>query len=111
MPRKVALLIGVGEYEHPISPIPVVPDDIARMRQALSASGYEHIQTLATGSSSRMPTRNVIRRAIRDTLENADEGSTVFIYFSGHGTRLDGVDYICPSDTPPTLREDSSQDL
>jgi hypothetical protein len=109
--NKNALLIGVGNYQPPISSISVCSNDIARVKQALANSGYSQIDILTTDPNARQPTRNAIREAVHTILEQADPDSTVFLYFSGHGVNVNGIDYLCPSDTPAKFRPGVEQDL
>lgn len=106
-----ALLIGVGTYDPPISQLPYTVDDVSRMQQALTNTGYETIDVICTQLDTKIPTRNVIRNKVQTALESAPTDSTLVIYFTGHGLSIGGADYLCPADTPSSQRPDSAQDL
>ncbi|MER7985081.1 caspase family protein [Streptomyces noursei] len=93
--RRIALLIGVGENpgaEHILPSLAATVDaDLRVLRAALEGSGYT-VETLPN------PTRNAITERISDLSRSAPPGSTLLLYFTGHGVRIGTTDYLVPSD-------------
>ncbi|MFF5014778.1 caspase family protein [Streptomyces sp. NPDC001165] len=92
---RTALLIGVGDNpgaEHRLPSLRATVDaDLRVMSAALRASGYA-VQTL------RNPTRNEITERISDLSASTPAGSTLLLYFTGHGVRIGTTDYLVPAD-------------
>ncbi|MGW1279716.1 HD domain-containing protein [Streptomyces tsukubensis] len=93
--RRIALLIGVGENpeaEHLLPPLAAtVATDLRVLGAALKGSGYS-VETLLN------PTRNTIAERISTLSSSAPPGSTLLLYFTGHGVRVGTTDYLVPSD-------------
>jgi hypothetical protein len=100
-PNAHALVIGIAAYTH-ARPLPPTRDaaDIAALLVDPAFCGYapENVALLeeerATGAA--------IRAALADLAARTDAGSTVFLFFSGHGGRIaDGPgrgEYLIPVD-------------
>ncbi|MBO1416705.1 caspase family protein [Streptomyces sp. FH025] len=90
-----ALLIGVGETPaaaHRFPPLQsAVTADLHELGEALTDAGYD-VETL------RDPTRNDIADRITRIAQDAPAGSTLLLYFSGHGVRIRDTDYLLPAD-------------
>ena len=88
--RRVALVIGNGEYQH-VGRLAQAPVDAEVIAQTLSDLGYDvDLQQNAD--------RNAVMRALvafGDELDDADVG---FFYYAGHGVQVDGVNYLVPTD-------------
>lgn len=93
--RRIALLIGVGESPEAERILPslvaTVATDLQVLSAALRGSGYA-VETLLN------PTRNVIAERISALSSSAPRGSTLLLYFTGHGVRIGTIDYLVPSD-------------
>ncbi|MFF8846442.1 caspase family protein [Streptomyces sp. NPDC015127] len=93
--RRIALLIGVGENpgaEHLLPSLATAVDaDLQVLGDALQGSGYL-VETLLN------PTRNAITECISGLSASAPPGSTLLLYFTGHGVRIGATDYLVPSD-------------
>jgi hypothetical protein len=99
-----ALVVGVAAYRPDIRPLPAtVLHDAEAVYQALvdpAVGAYDagKVQLLRDGQA----TRDGLRGALADLARSADGRSTVFVYFSGHGGRLEtgpsAGDYLLPSD-------------
>ncbi|MFI1064542.1 caspase family protein [Streptomyces spororaveus] len=93
--RRTALLIGVGDIPgaaHRLPPLGATVDaDLWAMGAALEGSGYA-VETL------RDPTRNEITERITALAVGAAPGSTLLLYFTGHGVRIGTTDYLVPAD-------------
>lgn len=92
---RTALLIGVGDNPGAQHRLPAlgtaVEADLRAMKAALRASGYE-VHTL------RDPTRNEITERICVLSGGVPAGSTLLLYFTGHGVRIGTTDYLVPCD-------------
>ncbi|MEV0223104.1 caspase family protein [Streptomyces sp. NPDC050704] len=93
--RRIALLIGVGENpgaDHLLPALAAAVDaDLRVLGDALQGSGYA-VETLLN------PARNEITERLSDLSASAPPGSTLLLYFSGHGVRIGTTDYLVPSD-------------
>ncbi|MFK0049904.1 caspase family protein [Streptomyces sp. NPDC090741] len=92
---RVALLIGVRDNPgaaQRLRPLGATVDaDLEAMSAALQGSGYL-VETL------RDPTRNEITERITAVAADAVAGSTLLLYFTGHGVRIGDTDYLVPAD-------------
>lgn len=90
-----ALLVGVGDApgtEHLLRSLREPVDaDLRAMDDALRGSGY-------TVEVLRDPTRNEITERITGLARDVPRGSTLLLYFTGHGVRVAGTDYLVPAD-------------
>ncbi|MFE9251722.1 caspase family protein [Streptomyces sp. NPDC007088] len=93
--RRIALLIGVGENPEAEHLLPSLADTVATdlrvLGEALEGSGYT-VETLLN------PTRNAIAGRVSALSSSAPPGSTLLLYFTGHGVRIGTTDYLVPSD-------------
>ena len=95
------LVIGITHYLH-LSQLGDVQDarDVAAVLTDPACCGYPpaSVRTLIDGAA----TRAAILGALDDLARVSHEGSTVFIYYSGHGARVPGSDdsrcYLMPVD-------------
>ena len=115
MNNAYAILIGIADYQHIRSlPTSVLKDakDIlgVLVDQQLCAYGVEDVALLLDGAA----TQAAIRKAFVDVAERTDADSTVFIYVSSHGGRVESGpnvgEYLLPVDaeldlsvSPPQL--------
>lgn len=90
--RKLALLVGVGEYASDSVPDLKGPKaDVAAMRRLLTdpQSGYgfqdENVCVIQDGGATVAAFTEAFQRAL---LDRARPGDTVLLYFSGHGTQV-----------------------
>jgi hypothetical protein len=106
---RYALLIGVPRSDDDalFEPIPeeVVGADITAMRDSLEQSNYVvrvlGTRPLRTGRETIVETeasRSRCETEIQRICQAAPPGATLIIYFSGHGIRVDGKDYLVPAD-------------
>ena len=106
-----ALLIGAAVYDPAlgIANLKGPPNDVALLRDTLSARGVTAITLLADGvAGAERPTHAAILSAFADLAQVSGPGDLVFVSMSGHGTRqpdqngdeTDGLDEVfLPSDT------------
>lgn len=92
MPKKVALLIGVSQYEAALPPLPAAPHDLEAMRKVLQdpkIGGFNEVKTLIN------PDPNAMRLAINQLFASCQKEDLAVLFFSGHGiTDDDGRLYL-----------------
>ncbi|MEM8641445.1 MAG: tetratricopeptide repeat protein [Cyanobacteria bacterium P01_G01_bin.54] len=84
---KVALLIGVSEYESELSPLPAAKRDVAAMQRVLKdpeMGGFDLVEPLIDPESSVMQLK--IETFFTEQRQRDD---LVLLYFSGHGINDD----------------------
>lgn len=97
-----ALLVGVDQYEdvNHISPLSTADADAKALAKVLTdvrGVPATNIQVLVS-SGQRKPTRANIIEALSRLADNLKPGDTAFVFFSGHGTQIDGKTYLLPYD-------------
>jgi len=83
--QRYALLVGIGAYADTQTPkleLKGPPNDMQAMQQALKPWGFDQITVLQDAQA----TRAAILKALDTLVKNAEPGSHVLFYFSGHGT-------------------------
>ncbi|MEH2374447.1 caspase, EACC1-associated type [Nostoc sp.] len=84
---KVALLIGISEYESPhLNPLPVAMQDVEGMQRVLQdqeIGGFDVVKTLTN------PDPVAMQEAIETLFSNRQKNDLVLLYFSGHGIKDD----------------------
>jgi branched-chain amino acid transport system substrate-binding protein len=81
---KVALLIGISEYESDFSPLSAPVFDVQAFKEVLQHSEmgcFEHIKPLYN------PTQQEMAVAIETFFTNYQKDDLVLLYFSGHGIK------------------------
>jgi hypothetical protein len=104
MSQGHALVVGVAAYRPDVRPLPaVVRNDAVAVHQALvdpAVGAYD--PTNVRLLRDEQATGAALRAALADLARVADDRSTVFVYFSGHGGRLESEpaagDYLLPVD-------------
>jgi hypothetical protein len=94
---KIALLIGVSEYQAGFTPLPKVRQDLEAMHRALQdhqTEGFDQIKVL------RDPDLQTMRDGIEDLFTGCSREDVVLLFFSGHGIKDDqGRLYFATRDT------------
>jgi sulfatase modifying factor 1 len=107
--RKVALVVGVQEYDHrDMTDLRFAEGDAARLTETLRRLGFEVTLLTATEGrklASRIPTAANIRAAAESLAKGLTKRDTALIALSGHGIQPSGGNeaYFCPQDANPTL--------
>lgn len=107
--RRRALLIAVpgqprleraAQTKGEFVPLVFAPRDAERLRTALIGSGYadEMVTVLDTEDDT---TKSNIADRLGQFLSSCASEDIGVVYFSGHGVRIDGTDYLVPSDAAP----------
>lgn len=83
---KVALLMGVSQYEEGLSPLPSAEQDVAAMHQVLTDAemgGFEVAQILTN------PDPMVMQESIETFFSERSKNDLALLFFSGHGVKDD----------------------
>ncbi|MDZ7992291.1 MAG: caspase, EACC1-associated type [Nostoc sp. EfeVER01] len=84
---KVALLIGVSEYEPELNPLPAAVKDIEALQRILKDSGmggFDDVKALLN------PDRQTMESEIETLFSGRAKDDLVLLFFSGHGIKDDG---------------------
>jgi formylglycine-generating enzyme required for sulfatase activity len=109
--EKVALLVGVKEYDHSKLPnLKFTDNDVEELAEVLRQAGYARVVLLTTRSGTTdkqlRPTGANIRRELQALLKGRTKRDTILVAFSGHGVQLTVKDrdesFFCPLDANPT---------
>ncbi|AKG20671.1 caspase, EACC1-associated type [Calothrix sp. 336/3] len=82
MGKKIALLIGVSEYDHGLDPLPGATNDVDALERVLKnpeIGGFDIVVPLQN------PLRQPMEEAIFKLFANREEDDLLLFYFSGHG--------------------------
>ncbi|MBQ2820358.1 MAG: caspase family protein, partial [Thermoguttaceae bacterium] len=99
--HRYALLIGVNEYNKPISSLKFCMNDMKHLAETFEAIGFqrENITLMTDESASNLrPTRANILNQVEMLCEMMSPEDLLIIAFSGHGVMVDGKAYLCPGD-------------
>jgi len=99
--HRYALLIGVNEYNKPISSLKFCMNDMKYLAETFEAIGFqrENITLMTDESASDLrPTKNNILNQVEMLCEMMSPEDLLIIAFSGHGVMVDGKAYLCPGD-------------
>lgn len=83
---KVALLIGVSEYEPSLNPLPAAVKDVEAMQRVLQdveLGNFTEVKTLQN------PDRQTMEEAIETLFSDRARDEIVLLFFSGHGIKDD----------------------
>lgn len=97
---NVALVVGISRYEA-AAPLRCPPADAKRIAGVLTGSlGFPRDSVEQLTDSGRAPrvTGSRVREALDRALDRTGPESTFVFYFSGHGVRAQGKDWLIPSD-------------
>jgi uncharacterized caspase-like protein len=86
---KIALLIGVSEYEEGLDPLPAAAKDIEALREVLvnpNIGGFADADVTVLAN----PQRQAMEEAIYSLFANSQKDDLVLLYFSGHGVLDEG---------------------
>ncbi|MBD2361119.1 SUMF1/EgtB/PvdO family nonheme iron enzyme [Anabaena minutissima FACHB-250] len=108
MAKNLAIAIGVNHYDY-LQPLNYAKRDAHLMQEFLrNEAGFNQIfffcdDSPDVGGKSTRPTRTNLLRILRQLFETPfmGAGDNFWFFFSGHGIRHDGRDYLMPSDGDP----------
>ena len=106
MAKNWAVVIGINEYEHLQRPLKYAKRDAELMRDFLcNEAGFEKVYHFSEDSSEKQlrPTRSNVMRLLKVWFEQPfmSAGDNFWFFFSGHGVRQNGCDYLMPTDGFP----------
>ncbi|MFN6571643.1 caspase, EACC1-associated type [Dendronalium sp. ChiSLP03b] len=81
---KVALLIGISEYESNLTPLPAAAKDVEAMQRVLQNSeigGFDEVKVLVN------PQRQAMEEAIETLFDGRQKDDLLLLFFSGHGIK------------------------
>jgi uncharacterized caspase-like protein len=84
--KKVALLIGMSEYQPGLNPLPGAVRDMAAMQRVLQHSdmgGFDEVKTLANPDVQQM------QESIETIFSSCAKEDLTLLFFSGHGVKDD----------------------
>lgn len=94
---KVALLIGVSEYEHGLTPLPAAVRDVDTIEEVLqnrAIGNFDQVTKLVN------PPGQTMAEAIENLFNNREKDDLILLYFSGHGIKDErGKLYFATSNT------------
>ena len=103
---KVALLIGVSEYEPGLNPLPAAVKDVEAMQQVLlhpEMGGFTETDIMVL----KNPQRQDMEEAIESLFAHRQKDDLLVLFFSGHGIKDDtGRLFLATRTTRKTLRGD-----
>lgn len=108
MAKNWAIAIGVNQYDY-LEPLNYAKRDAELIQQFLiKEAGFDQVILFSDdspnfGVSSTRPTRTHLRRVLLTLFESLSMGAgdNFWFFFSGHGMRHNGRDYLMPSDGNP----------
>lgn len=103
VPKKVAFLVGVMNYEKNLDPLRYTENDVVELGKVLTDHGYDVVvlcDSRGAKDATLLPSRkNVLAKleAFRKMMKRPD---TFFVGFAGHGLQFDKDPhpYFCPID-------------
>ena len=109
-PKKVALLVGVKEYEKNLAPLRFPEDDAVELGKVLKEAGYEVVvlcDALGDQDAALRPTRKNTLAKLEDFRAALKREDTFFVAFAGHGLQFekDPHPYYCPIDADKKKKE------
>lgn len=92
--KGIALLIGVGDYDLPLRPIPAAAQDALSLNNTLKDVGYSerNVNCLLNSEASLKSLRNSMHMISSNNIRHLDD--TMILFFSGHGAYLNGEYYF-----------------
>ena len=108
MAKNWAIAIGINQYDY-LQPLNYAKRDAQLMQEFLgNEAGFERIFFFSDDSppvdgKSTRPTRTNLLRVLRQLFDNPfmGAGDNFWFFFSGHGMRHSGRDYLIPCDGDP----------
>ncbi|KJS61848.1 caspase family protein [Streptomyces rubellomurinus] len=101
MGRFSALLIGAADYGEGES-LHFVHRDLEKLGEALRERGVEVLRPRPV--AGRQVTANFVNGEVNGFLKRARPGDRLLICLSGHGTHIDGQDFLVPEDIHPEVQ-------
>ena len=101
--RRLALVIGNKDY--PWKPLANPVNDATDVAAALEQAGFKgNVQKVFNAQHDAM------KRAVREFVASVHPGDFAFVYYSGHGVEVKGINYLLPVDLPANASENEVED-
>ena len=103
-PKRYALLVAVGKYDHPdLPPLKYTENDAVELGKVLADPAHGYAVTTLADSTAIKPTRANVLAALKRVLDACKAGDTLVVGLAGHGLQFSGDDdaYFCPQDAKP----------
>jgi formylglycine-generating enzyme required for sulfatase activity len=97
--KRVALVIGNGQYQH-ANALPNPPNDARAVAKALGEIGFEVVEGIDLDHAG-------MQGRLRDFLDKVTSAKVALLFYAGHGLQVDGRNYLVPVDA----RLQSASDL
>ena len=115
--RKLALLVGVKDYQHgSLHDLDFPENDVTELAEVLQSQNFDVVvltTALAKNDRSLAPTSDNIRKRLTQLLEKekVTKRDVILVGLAGHGLQPVGSKeaYFCPSDANPTIAGDKPQ--
>ena len=93
--KRIALVIGNDNYENlqPSQQLRKARNDATAVGNALEAVGFKVIRALDAS-------RRRFNLKLHELARQIEPGDTAAIFYAGHGVRINGANYLLPSDIP-----------
>lgn len=114
--RKLALLVGVKEYDHSLlTQLQFPENDVEELAEILRAQQFQVVLlTTAVGNANPRlnPTAENIQRELTTLLKRVGRRDLIVLGLAGHGIQPLGSDraYFCPFDGNPTTKAGKEKD-
>ena len=105
-PGRVALVIGNSAYQH-VDPLANPAADAKLIATVLRGL---HFEVIGGGAALDLDKPH-LEAAIRQFQAAIAPGSVALFYYSGHGVRVGGVNYLAPVDTDPASEADAARQM
>ena len=100
--RRVALVVGVGDYQL-VHPLKTPVDDATAVAAKLKTSGFD--TTLVAN-----PDLKGLRRTLASFEELAGQADVALFYYAGHAVQVQEQNYLLPTDVNPQVEADLTSD-
>jgi uncharacterized protein YjbI with pentapeptide repeats len=97
--RRLALVIGISNYENPGWNLDLAIRDSETVAEALRKHGNFIVTPIVD------PTARLLRLQVEEFAAKIRPGDFVVVYYAGHGIQHRGQNYLLPSDFPPELSQ------
>ena len=84
MPRKMALIVSIENYQNPIHNLPGIGRDVEAFVEVLGRFGIHNHESLKDKNANQQGIVN----GLKNLVSRAAEGDVLVFYFTGHGTRI-----------------------
>src|SRR6185312_8807735 len=89
-PSRVALVIGIGNYQN-VAALPNPPHDAAAVAASLRNLGFDVEEKIDSGYTD-------LKESIRLFGQRAQKADAAVVFYAGHGIQVDHENYLIPAD-------------